>query len=809
MKLRLSHILSGAMMATCLVAYAAPLSPDQAQQRASRAMGASGLRMASPAASLALAYTDDSEALPAYYVFNSTQGGFVIAGADDLAAPVLGYVDHGSFCADSMPENMRWWLGQYAAEIAAARKAPRPETLSPRSTPQRPAIIPMVRTRWNQDNPYNYYCPKVGSRPTYTGCGATAVAQAMKYFNYPERGQGTVSYSWNGQNLTKNLRRIVFDWDNMLPDYGSARYTDVQRDAVANLMMGVGYAMNMNYGTNASASSTTAPAYALVTWMGYAPSTAHYNRDWFSYDEWEEMVYASLADGSPVPYTGQGDGGGHAFVVDGYDGRGYFHVNWGWGGSSDGYFLLTGLDPSTLGIGGGSGGFNSMQSAVIGMKPPYPGAKPKPVFATTDNASVEWDNGRLNFKGGMFSFTPSTIDASFGFELEDEHGNVTYSQPGPKVGFQYIHGFNGYTATYDSVAPPAGVYKVRPAAYYYPADGEPFWVRSYIPRTNPQYWILKSDGSQVSMSGLDCSQPVTVSDLAPATRIMPDRYFRLKARISNPNPVAINKLVYPCFLYSNGQVDEPLSPILIEIPASGTLDFIWEGEATYVDEGEYLLGLCEKNSAGQFVALGTPVTVNVESDSQDFELSMEQCWVDDSQNVNPANVPLRMKIKCGKGFYSDYLMINVMENETYSRLNLRTPICYFSQGETKEVDFDFAFMSAEAQKTYGIRVFYVRNGRSVRLGSCDFYATVSNVGEITADDAWSISPNPACEDVEVTAPSEIQNIEVFSLQGACCAVTPAIDGCRAAIHVSSLPTGIYLVNVTTLSGHKTLRLIRK
>lgn len=173
----------------------------------------------------------------------------------------------------------------------------------------------------------------------------------MNYFEYPQKGTGQVSYLWNGQPMSLDFSSLQFDWQNMADIYNS-NSTAAQKTAVATLMKACGYAVNSEYGTAATSASVYLWAPALVNYFGYAPSLQPVNRIYYTLSDWENLIYNSLQSGSPVLYSGIGATVGHAFVCDGYSADGYFHFNWGWSGLSNGYFLLSALNPSALGIGG-------------------------------------------------------------------------------------------------------------------------------------------------------------------------------------------------------------------------------------------------------------------------------------------------------------------------------------------------------------------------------------------------------------------------------------------------------------------------
>ena len=328
------------------------------------------------------------------YVFNvADDEGFVIVSNDDRTFPVLGYSDSGSIDPDNMPANMRAWLQGYADEIAWMNEhniQPASQSSSRRTNRSvKTAIDPLVKTHWDQGAPYNNLTPyyrkidgnyyystsyQDGYKHCATGCVATAMAQVMKYHQWPTSPTTNISeYIWQGNTLGPLTSTITFDWANMQNTY-SGEYTEAQATAIATLMQYCGYSVKMDYGPQ-SGSITKNVADALKEYFDYKKGTTQYvSRSYYSYDNWVDLIYYEVAHNRPVVYGGASTGGGHEFVCDGYqytDETDFFHINWGWGGKSDNYFVLSALNPYEQGIGGSStnDGFRYGQDAVIGIQP--------------------------------------------------------------------------------------------------------------------------------------------------------------------------------------------------------------------------------------------------------------------------------------------------------------------------------------------------------------------------------------------------------------------------------------------------------
>lgn len=359
-----------------------------------------------------------------YYLYENADGeGWVIIAADDAVTPVLAYSNTGHFRTDNMPSNIRKWMGEYerlikkitdegaepTAEAVAEWDALRKNVRKGKGD----AVVgPLIQTTWDQDEPYWNLCPGTGSTKAYTGCVATAMAQVMNYWKWPVQGTGSLTYQPLDPNSdeytdsqrygqqTANFGATTYDWDNMLDTYTSSA-TSAQKTAVATLMFHCGVATCMMYGNDADGGSGTMTVNygdwdwgvtytneggcaqnALYSFFGYKKPTG-YIRDGLTdggttyYDEWTDaawtaMIKEELDKQHPIMYAGGNtqSGGGHSFICDGYDDAGYFHFNWGWSGSCDGYYTLNSLKPGTGGSGSGSSGnFTPDQDVIIGIIP--------------------------------------------------------------------------------------------------------------------------------------------------------------------------------------------------------------------------------------------------------------------------------------------------------------------------------------------------------------------------------------------------------------------------------------------------------
>lgn len=418
---------------------AKPLTPYEALQRLSIPEGRKNVSSSSGANNYFLkeTYYSTSSGESAFYIFSDESERIYIVGGDSRVMPLLGLIDYGTDDLSALPPQLKWLLDSYLREISTLDKDS--DDVGDGSCSDiysvidcsREEVSPLLVTRWNQDFPYNSLCPPYDGGHAVTGCVATSMAQVMAYHKWPECGRGYIENDAGSFDYDN----VVFDWENMLPDYADTEdeITKEQETAVAELMYGCGVAVNMIYTPQISGAYSMRVADALRQYFRYASSAVYKVRDVYSTLEWEDMMYREVAAGRPVIYGGRGASGGHSFVLDGYLSEGLFHFNWGWGGAYDGYFRMSALNPLGLGIGGGSGQFNSDQDAIIGIIPDYDetgGVPPSPLFSTGGftpglNFSNKGNRYEIVFtieKGAIINPSGSSLTGQLGVFVSDGRG---------------------------------------------------------------------------------------------------------------------------------------------------------------------------------------------------------------------------------------------------------------------------------------------------------------------------------------------------------------------------------------------------
>ena len=311
------------------------------------------------------------------YVFNDkANGGYVVISGEERMPDVLAYSYDGLFDEDGMPCNMQAWLDNYAEQVKYLRTHPE-ANMKKKSLAERRNIGPLLTCWFHQGTPYNNKCPEVDGKRCVTGCVATAMAQIMYYWQWPKQTTNVIpGYITSTLKIqTPDISVTTIDWGNILGQYKENNYTEEQADAIVNLMLLCGTSVQMNYKPNESCGGDE--AFAFRHYFGYDDLIEYFIRDDFNSDNWEQMIYDELNNRRPVLYTGiHKKGSGHAFVLDGYK-DGFFHANWGWGGSES-YVLMTE-------VGEWQGYFYS-QSAIVGIQPAY--ADNPSRYAVIDNGKM-------------------------------------------------------------------------------------------------------------------------------------------------------------------------------------------------------------------------------------------------------------------------------------------------------------------------------------------------------------------------------------------------------------------------------------
>lgn len=797
------------MSATTLALLAAPLTPEQALRRV---QGNSALKMPSKSGtSMKLSFSMQTQkGEPAVYIFDRpASSGYLIVSADDTATPLLGYADSGSFDANNMPPQLEWWLSEYASQIDYASANGIKNTYAPIANKKE--IAPLVKTKWNQGTPYNNLCPSVNNVKCPSGCVATAMAQVMKFWNYPEVGTGRVTATLpsggTGEGFI-NLAQKPFDWNNMIDSYSGYDYTNEQGNAVSTLMQAAGYAAKMNYAPGGSGALSINAAISLSKNFKYNPNIQYLQRLYFNASEWNEIVYNELAAGRPILYGGQSTSVGHEFVCDGYDGNGYFHFNWGWGGMSDGYFILDALNPNSVGTGGGAGGgYNSRQDIIIGIQP---SSVETDVYLTqfgnlSASASGSNISLALNYNGNVGNWVNAGISA-----VKVRMGAEIVSVDNPEIKPQYVRLFsndidipaltlNGYNISYQGIKGnatvsipsilPNGKYKVTVCTQDANKTDAP-WTPVCTTNGAYNFVYVTKNGSSCSVENFNETE-LSIVSAEPTTQVYYENACRFRLSVKNNSNLELSGGFYPVLYDGNtpaflGEgITMSLAPGESDNVEFVTTFELLKGVSAPTETKEYTLRFSKNASGSAFYNWSKPLSMGLLLRAPSFNTSnyciegaptREETINGQTRTAfvvpDPSEIPFAATIT-NTGTFFGSPVYTLIFNSTLSGYNLTSlamgPTAILNRGESATITGSADFTEAEDGEAYAAALFYINGGKLTQHnGSQILYfivdSTASAVNDIESDNTTSDN-------------------EIYNLQG----IPVGKD-------INLLPAGIYIRN---------------
>ncbi len=373
---------------------------------------------------------------PYYYMFNIKPEGFIIVSAETAFNPILGYNFSGIIDTKIKNTVFESWMQYYEGYIDYIRNNKLSQTKKMKEkwekynttsfdyskiTPK-DNIAPLLTNKWNQDYPYNYYCPEDEDGPgghVYAGCVATAMSMIMYHYKYPKQGTGTHSYyAYPYGSLSVNFGETEYNWDAMDDEINSTSNTQSIL-AIAQLQYHCGVSVNMGYAADGSGSFSFRVPGAVDSYFGYH-NAQYVQKSTYSLSQWNNLLTNQLENGHPMYYSGTGSEYGHAFCLDGKQGEDMFHFNFGWSGYQNGFFYLEGD--------GAVGGFNSSQAAVINFYPPeneYP-------YECTEK-TVNTCGGVIDDQGFPYESYATNANCKWLLVPESAQDSIT------KFNFEFLH----------------------------------------------------------------------------------------------------------------------------------------------------------------------------------------------------------------------------------------------------------------------------------------------------------------------------------------------------------------------------------
>lgn len=775
-----------------------------------------------------------------YYVINVNEDdGYIIVSGDDRARNILAYSHKGKFNPENIPANSAEWLQGYKEQIS--RLMSEPEETTGNSLTNKaisyPSITiePMVQTTWGQGNPYNLQCPvdqtaEGNNELSAVGCTATATAQIVNYHQWPERASGSITYFDTNQNVTRNMNfdeRPAFDWGNMKLDYtlydGSL---EEEKNAVANLMVCVGHASKMAYSAAASGASLKNAALGLKQYFNYDRNIRIYESAYTPTDEWIEILIGELTANRPILYSGYNNKVGHAFVCDGYDGNGMFHFNWGWGGSSDGYYAISALYPGVQGIGGSNGSYTFSQTIVTNIQPPTSDSEPQindlaivslyAIYGTYyENEPIEAPIGE-NFGIGFYfqntGLNDSKGELNVGIIRNDQIIPLSTTIPfelAVESGAQYK------SFTIDIKDLPEGEYTVY---CLHRADTNSEWSIIQADQKRANSFLMTITDTKVRLEKINPKLSITLAEGFNPGKLYVNSSKVWYLDISNDGDVRLEGQVG--IRLSGETLNEPVLYTVLAYCVPGETARIRVQADINVATGNYTItpvyfsdnSIYSTPSIANAIPLCEDIPVAVSIKPMVYIVEKAEGYILDKKNneieakiTQPSGlVPWEGRI-CAKIFIP-------IENEFTDKID--TGISLYSEylimnkgGETKTITLKAESVDLPEGNNY-IVLFYIDDGNenvmsSASLSIIDSGTSISNK---TLSDV-RLAYNPQSSVIYVTAEMPIHQLSVINLDGNML-YTSTINGSNEyEIPVGYLSTGIYFIQIQTDNSTITKKII--
>lgn len=618
------------LLATVIATHAAPVSPDRASASAIKFLTESPQakkvrrHTANKSVTLAHVYNSSQNSAPLYYVYNHGENdGYVFISGDDRLPEVIGYSFSGQFDINNIPDNMKGLMRSWDAQIEWLLSHPEAHTAAA-PVPQKEVAPLLADISWDQGDPYNRMCPNVTQYNSYgdklntkgpaaTGCVATALGQIMYYHRWPLTATGSVNYiSDNGDdvvNVTADFEGHQYKWEQMLPTLTKNSPAEAVSE-VSTLLFHIGASFESVYGASTGATDVSV-APALKKYFNYDKGIRYVIRDFYTAADWNEMLQNELYAGRPVAYGGlTRRWEGHFFVLDGVNAEGYYHVNWGWGGLSNGYFRLNLLAPDDQGTGGSSSNdtFHYGQNMIIGIQKPSENPSAEQVCFTAEMLEdVSMTASRLEnipLKAfGVWNNSATDCQATLGFALVNADGEIIYRRPVIEA-HEYPVAYGepeiecGFSVPLET---PAGTYTIRP---YYQIASENYTIDHFIslPTGRADRWTAEvaENSIEISTTGKFKLSILSVTDENGAQ--FSDKSEQMVIKVRNDGTEFAGRAQIRCYIKGkqstlgrttlNGKGD---AYTFMSIPGNAETEFVFDNTFNLPGHDQYIFEIrgCE------------------------------------------------------------------------------------------------------------------------------------------------------------------------------------------------------------------------
>ncbi len=645
-----------------------------------------------------------------------------------------------------------------------------------------------------------------------TGCVATAMAQVMKYFNWPEKGAGTgKATDSSGKSYAMDLG-VTFSWNDMKAQYNEGNYTSPQASAVALLMKACGYAVGMKYGPSESGAGSVAIPSALVDNFGYDGGVRLCMRAYYGREEWEGMIYDNLAHVGPVLYTGTTNlGGGHAFVCDGYSTDGYFHFNWGWSGMYDGYYLLTALNPEGEGTGGFAGGYNIGQEVVLGIcRPTGEPVGLQPFRLTLDKAPTgEVEGSSLRMSGGWYNAGQEAERFMVGAKFEKVGatgaGAVQYVNLG-EMSLNPMQGWSGLRIPYTYASLTDGTYKVSLVT----RSGSQ-WYDALHSISVPDYVLLTKKGDAYSAANAPVSR-FTVTNVKLLTDLYAGEAAKMSFTVTNDSETEIAGAVAPLLMTGEYEMTGIGESVFLDLMPGESSDEELVFTMRYTDKfkvGEsYLFGIYDPCDNSVYGTIGN---MSVKPSPGTPALGCSSFTLTSGNPVaDRADMRFSATVSCSSGYLASPLVLVIFKTEGDGFTNVSQSsfedYLFLGKGQSATTEARLDFSQGVAGVGYMAAV-YNPHVNSRPLSMIPFTISQSGVENVEAA-GLSIASVAGLTTVVVTSDAAIEAVSVIGVDGRRLNAVVAYDGNIATVDLSGCHRGIAVITATDASGvSKTMKIV--
>ena len=832
------HLLWASLLIGTMNVSANPIDVAQAQSIAKRfcseAVVKKQMRKAPANAKMKLVYKSHGKKAGnnLLYAFDrGTASGFVVVAGDDRAPQILGYTDTGSFDINNMPENMRWWIQQYEQQMRYLQDNPKARLTAPKRNVT--VVAPLLgEIEWNQESPYNANCPYMSyydeddeetvSGKAPTGCVATALAQVMRYHKWPTESKGSILYTTNTlkQDITADLN-ATYDWDLMLPTYTGVTATDEQKAEVAKLMYNLGAALQSDYTPSGTGATDVDVVPTLVKYFNYDTGAHYVQRDYTAVNLYEQGLINEIEAGRPVPYGGvTKKNEGHFFVLDGINEDGYYHINWGWGGLSNGYFLISSLDPDAQGVGGSTSTYTAFkyhQLYISGLQKPQDGSKTDwgimadNISKINDTYAKGDEIKAIIYDAYNISCTYDTLKCKLYWDIYDAEGKIVEKNFIKNDTLALNYGFDKLTTSFKIPADIAdGEYTVK--LDFTQADDDYTAVYNVAMKNGAnKYYKIKVEGDEVNVSTV-AGLKLSIESVTPE-KLKAGETSDLKVTFKNSGEDYVGDFNF--FLYVNGKKNvypNYTSPQrIVSIPANSTvtLTFSENIPSELVSDDDYVLqfyyyttdedGYTDKNKAGN-------TKIGVDGAAKPAALYI----LDDVQVVNETDGTVPMDdIQLGVNFenegaeYNAPFKVKATNDDDWDFEDSFTtePITVPADSKGKYVILKGALTKVEEGKTYELCIY--TNDDEFVDPSYSNGVDVTIAAKTSAINMTVVGKGIIFSNNTVSAANASQ-ISLYDINGS---LINTVDGSK--LSTEGISKGCYLVRVNGENGTEVKKIIVK